>query len=276
MPIIDREPVAPKDVKIHVVVPFYNCYGRAFIHRCLRTIQDQVHPHVNVVVIDDASDDGSSWYAEGICKELGWTYHRNDTNLKCPHNIWLGVQKTRAELRDVIFLLDGDDYLPHERVLSRVAEIFAEADTWMTFGQYMSDPPDYHCAPAIPPTEHTVRHRTFRTAPMFFNHPIIFRRFLFDSILESEFKDKEGNWFQAGYDRTIIYPLLERATGETYFDKFYGEELQRVYWRFINEVLYVYNSENPQSEWRVVSAEARHVDQIHLRPPLTPLKVRAL
>lgn len=263
---ISREPVAPEDVMIHVIVPFYNCMG--WIDRCLRTLQDQTHPKFQVVVIDDASNDGSSWYAEGICKELGWAYYYNEKNMKCPYNLWYAIGKTGAAPGDVIFLLDGDDYLPHERVLSRFAEVYGEADVWMTYGQYMSDPPDYGCTPAVPPPYEAVMYRSYRKVNCFFNHPITFRKFLFDAIPVEEFKDNDGNWFQAGYDRTLIYPLMELATPYPW-NKVNDNEAD--HWRFLNEINYVYNSENPNSDWRVMAKETLLVDQVHDRPPLNPL-----
>lgn len=268
---ISREPIAPSDVQIHVIVPFYNC--QRFISRSLLSIADQTHSKVNVVAVDDCSSDSGGTYAKMICERAGWTYHRTETNLKCPHTLVVAVELTKAEPRDVIFILDGDDYLPHEGVLARWAEIFAEADTWMTFGQYMSDPPDWHCTPAVLPPESATIERSWRLArPIFFNHPIAFRKFLFDAIPHTEFQDDDGNWFQAGYDRTLVYPLMELATSFPRDDENWKIR-QPVHWRFINEIGYVYNSVNPNSEWRLGQAEAEKTDIIYDRPPLNPLRL---
>ena len=265
--LLNREPMASEEVKIHVIVPYYNCHE--YLDRCLGSVMDQTHKKLNVVLIDDASSDGGSGSGEDIANKSGWTYHRNDENMKCPHNIWLGVQKTGAHPQDVIFLLDGDDYLPHERVLARTAELFAEADTWMTYGQYMANPPDWRCTPAVPPPHRAVFERNFRQINIFFNHPIVFRRFLFDAIPLEEFKDNEGNWFQVGYDRAIFYPMIELATSYPQWKK------QELHWQFINEVSYVYNSENPISDWRVTPNNGYSIiDQVHTRPPLKPLRYR--
>lgn len=248
-----NEPKDPSDVMIHVVVPFYNC--QRWITRCLYSIRDQTHPKVNVVAVDDCSKDSGGTYAKMMCEANGWAYHRNEINIKCPQTLAVGIDLTNARPRDVIFLLDGDDYLPHPEVLTRWSQLFSEADIWMTYGQYMSDPPDWRCTPATTPES-----EDYRNIKMFFNHPIVFRKFLWDSIPKDQFKDDDGNWFQAGYDRTIIYPLMERATPE--------------HWRFINEVAYVYNSANPISEHRLGLAEAERVNVVHSRPPLKPLQVR--
>lgn len=267
-----REPLTPEQVKIHVVVPFYNC--QRWITRCLYSISDQTHERVNVVVVDDCSKDSGGTYAKMMCEANGWTYHRTEENQKCPHNLVVGIELTKAAPRDVIFLLDGDDYLPHSGVLARFAQIFAEADTWMTYGQYMSDPPHWGCAPAVPTPLEATWDRSFRkVAPVFFNHPIVFRKFLWDSIPESEFRDNQGNWFLAGYDRTIVYPLMERATDLPRSGQD-GESQQEVHWKFLNEVAYVYNSENPCSDWRMNSEATERVNIVHDRPPLKPLKVR--
>jgi glycosyltransferase involved in cell wall biosynthesis len=263
--LISKEPLPPNEVKIHVVVPFYNCIN--WIERCLNSVKIQTHSNLGVVVMDDASTDGSSLVAAKICENEGWTYHRNEVNHKCPENIWLGVSLTNAEDGDVIFLLDGDDYLPHDGVIARFGEIFAEADTWFTYGQYMSDPPDYRCTPASAPSTETIIDRTYRKVSCFFNHPLVFRKFLFDSIPVDQLKDNSGNWFKAGYDRSIVYPLIELST-PTPSGRDGGET---DHWRFINEVSYVYNSINSESEWRLGLEEANVVDQVHYREPLNPL-----
>lgn len=254
--------------RLHVIIPFYN--AGHWIDRCLRSIRSQYSEMERplVQVIDDASTDGSGELAKELCEEFHFKYIRNLTNQKCPQNIFQAVQHSEARPWDVIFLVDGDDYLPHQKVLFRVGQLFAEASTWLTYGQYMSDPPDYGCAPALPPPENTIRHRTYRktsASQQFFNHPLIFRRFLFDAIPVFELQDNDGDWFTTGYDRTIMIPMLELASGEIQ------------HWKFINEILYVYNSGNSSSEVKVPELQqaTQVVDQIYDRPVLPPLELTA-
>jgi glycosyltransferase involved in cell wall biosynthesis len=158
-----RDLTAPMDVQVHVIIPFYNC--EPFLMRCFETLRTQTHRKINVVVIDDASDDGSSEFASAYCMKRGWTYYRNEENLRCPYNLWLGVQKSGANPWNPIFLLDGDDYLPHDNVMARIAELYSEDWCWLIYGQYMAEPSDANCAPAIPPPYQAVFSRGARNHP---------------------------------------------------------------------------------------------------------------
>jgi hypothetical protein len=60
------------------------------------------------------------------------------------------------------------------------------------------------------------------------------------------FQFEDGQWFPAGTDSAIMIPALEQA----------GERHD-----LIPEVLYQYNSENPNSDWRVHLKEIRKVDE---------------
>lgn len=247
--------------EVHVIVPFYNC--KDWIDRCLNSIAMQ-NDRPRVFVIDDASTDGSSLIAEKLCAQHKFWYYRSKTNRKCPYNIWWGVKESSAKPQDVIFLLDGDDYLPHGNVVHRIKEVYDQASTWMTYGQYMSDPPDYGCTPAIPVPPWAVAARGYRAVnTTFFNHPITFRRFLFDAIPEDAFQDENGDWFRVGYDQLLMYPLLELASPEDNVP----------HWMFLNEILYVYNSANPLSDWRVNRDEGIRVTKAVQRPALPSLQL---
>ena len=259
-PNIYTEPKHPKDVPIKVVIPFYNC--EKWLERSLRSVAIQSHAMKEVFVIDDASTDGSSEIAQNICRIHGFNYIRNEENLKMPLNLVNTVKIMNANPMDVIFILDGDDYLPHANVLRRVGEIFAVANVWFTFGQYMSDPPDYACAPAQPPSLEAIKNRSYRKdAVSFFNHPLIFRKFIFDQIPEQYLQDKNGKWYQAGYDRAIVYPLMELCSD--------GDP---PHWLFVNEILYVYNSINDLSEFRLDPDWGKMVDDVHEKRPLRPYR----
>lgn len=221
---------------IHVLIPSYNC--GEWIERCLQSAFIQDTPATKVLVIDDASNEVG--YAEktlGLCLDRNFMYLRNDRNMKCPYNLWLGVKTLNPEPDDVIFLLDGDDFLPDEHVFTRMAEVYSDPDVWMTYGNYQPYPYDtgQTLASAYPPK--VVRDRDFRKAGNRFNHPITFRRFLFDAIPEADLKNRSGEWFRGGYDFAIIVPMLEMATGAHY--------------KFLDETLYMYNAVNPISDSKV-------------------------
>lgn len=219
---------------VNVIIPSYNC--SAWIDRCLKSVDTQDFSPNRVIVIDDASPD--SGYAANVaelCQQYGFTFLRNDTNRKCPYNIWLAMHLLEdAGPDEVVFLLDGDDFLPDPTVLRTVMETYADSDVWLTYGNYRPEPFDtgQTLATAYPPE--VIAARSFRKAGAHFNHPLTFRKHLWDHLTPADFQDDNGKWFRGGYDRLLMIPMLEMAAPD--------------HFRFLDKHLYSYNAVNPISD----------------------------
>lgn len=222
----------------------------------MESVVAQRRPPDQVLLIDDAStQEGYEWLALGLCEQYDFRYVRNRVNRKCPYNLRLGINMLEPEPEDVIFLLDGDDFLP-VHALHRISEVYEDPDVWLTYGNYQPHPHDtgQQLAYAYPPE--VIANRTFRTYVDCFNHPLTFRKFLWDGVTDEDMQNREGAWFTGAYDKVIITPMLEMAG-----DRF----------RFINETLYFYNAVNPASEShaevsRIV--ESREMIQRPIKPRL--------
>lgn len=247
---------------IHILIPVYN--GERWIKRCVETAAMQQHDNFDVTVIDDASTDDTYNIVHGVAQEGrgSITIHRNQKNQKCPRNIYEAVKRSNWGKQDIIFLLDGDDWLPHSWVLKEINKAYTP-DIWMTYGNFTSVPPVAGQTKAEPYPADYIKTRAYRQYNRIcFNHPITFRKKLFDKIHPDDLKDNRGKWLTAGYDQAIMFPLLELATdydGTAHF-------------RYLSESLYVYNSINPQSDNLVVDAEVwRQVAKLWKRPPYLPM-----
>lgn len=231
---------------IQVVIPAYNC--EAYIERCLRSVGEQTYGDFDVLMIDDASSDNTWRIMERAARAGRWDARYNPENLKMPHNL---VHAREGDSDDVVFLLDGDDYLPHPEVLTTVAELFDDGDLWLSYGSYTRDPdPTWMPNPAGPYPDWVVEQRAFRaysSLALVYNHPLIFRRWLFNEVTDGELHDDEGHWFTRCYDHVIMMPMLELAAE---------------HFMWCPEVLYVYNEENPTSEAKDPTARAE-ADRIH-------------
>lgn len=244
-------------VAIHVLIPSYNC--GPWIERCLASLV-QTHEPASVLLIDDASTEpGYSEVASKLCSDHGFRYHRNEQNMKCPYNLRLGIDVLSPESEDVIFLLDGDDFLPHERVLERIAEVYSDPDVWLTYGNYTPYPKNTGQVLAYAYPDDVIARRSFRTYNACFNHPLTFRKFLWDEVKDADLQTKEGRWFTGGYDMVIMSPMLEMSAPDHY--------------RFLNETLYCYNAVNPISD---ATVNVRLVEESRemMRRPKKPKLVR--
>lgn len=223
---------------IQVIVPFFNC--GPWIARTLFTLDLQVGARFDVFVIDDESTDGSSVIAEALCQEYGFTYHRNTENMKCPHSIREAVMLADPHPETIIFLLDGDDFLPHDGCLASVqAEYDNDPELWVAYGKYDSAPYDVGCRQAYGYSDQVIADRSYREAGPHFNHPLTFKTWLWNRIKDRELQTPNGGWLQLGYDRAIMYPLLEMAT----------DYAGKTHWKCMQEIIYTYNSINPFSEF---------------------------
>lgn len=232
---------------INVIVPSYNCGD--YIFRCLSSLKNQtINEEFKVLVIDDASDQvGYSLLTETLCDYFGFQYHRNDINLKCPFNLKLGIEILNPEEEDIIFILDGDDFLPNNS-LDRINKIYSSnSNVWLTYGNYQPHPSNTGQTLASQYPSKIVRRRDFRTAPSHFNHPITFKKFLWDQIDDKDLQTDDGRWFTGGYDRVIMAPMLEMASDN---------------YKFIDETLYYYNAVNPLSDVFVNLSKINESDQV--------------
>lgn len=219
---------------ISVLIPSYNCLD--YIERCLSSVDSQSLRPDKVIVIDDASTQpGYASLASELCDRYGFIYHRNDENLKCPYNIKLGIEKLELEDEDVIFLLDGDDFIP-DNAIERISEVYEDDGIWLTYGNYKPYPKNTGQTLAQQYPNYIIKKRDFRTAPSYFNHPITFRKFLWDGLKDSDLQTSSGRWFTGGYDRVIMAPFLEMACDN---------------YKFLDEILYFYNAVNPESDVKV-------------------------
>ena len=220
-------------VNIEIFVPAYNC--EKWIERCLNSILVQDYPHFNMTMVDDASTDSTGELMETFAYLSEDKVIHNATNQKMPRNL---TYLREGNPDDVIFIVDGDDYLPHEHVFTEVARCFQDPDLWLMYGSYTRYPdPSWMPNPALPfPPEiiDGISYREYSTYALVYNHPLVFRRWLLNEVSDREMQDNDGNWFDCAYDHVIMMPMLELAS--------FG------HFKWNPEILYVYNEENTMSE----------------------------
>ena len=159
---------------------------------CLASVRAQTEPHEHV-------------------------YVESDPGVTVAENLYMAIGRRASD--DVIVWLDGDDWLAHPEVLTRVREMH-EAGALLTYGQYMTiDGKPGHCAPYV--------HNSYRREPWLASHLKTFRAGLFHQIHPEDLQ-LDGEWLSLAVDVGVTLPMLELAGPE------------RV--KFCEEVLCVYNS----------------------------------
>ena len=132
----------------------------------------------------------------------------------------------------IIVLVDGDDFLAHPQVLTRLNAIYQDPDVWVTWGQFTRFPQDSEgfCAPI--PSE-IVSANAFRDYPFVSSHLRTFYAGLYQRIRPVDLQDSAGQFFTTAGDVAQMWALHEMAGPHG---------------RFVDEVLYQYNRENPLND----------------------------
>ncbi len=224
--------------RIYVITTVFN--AKEYIEKCLSSTCNQNYSNFHLYVVDDGSTDGTSEivrrYAELNPKTV--TARVNLTNTGCAlENIVIATSDSGDDPNDIICLVDGDDWLAHENVLSYINGVYSDAKVWMTYGQYEPASKSYKnmCQPLLSA-------RTYRNSGQWYtSHLHTHKRHLWDRIRDEDLRDIDGQHFKTAYDNAIMFPMIEMSG------------LNRI--KFIPDVLYVYNDLNPANEMKIKKQE---------------------
>lgn len=222
-------------VHFKVIIPSYNSLEWLKIN--LNSVRKQSYKNFAVCVIDDAStQEGQKEFILSYCKENNWKYIIRENNHGGMRNIIDAIQLLKPQDDDVIITIDGDDWLYHSDVFAILAEKYKNKDLLVTFGQYIEYPRWFLGSCAAIPNE-TLQKGNFREIHFIFSHLRTFRHKIWKLIEDSDLRDEQGNYFKTAQDRAMMYPIVEMCGGEGC--------------QFIQDVLYVYNNDNPINDAKV-------------------------
>ncbi len=243
-------------MRFHIITAAYE--SPAWIRGCLESVANQTHRDFKVCVVDDCSpSEEQRLIIKEICEREGenWQYIFNEEKKTTLQNQVMAIRSLNPDPEDVIVFVDGDDRLAHDRVLERLVEHYSDG-TLLTYGNYKSEPFSPTCAPPRQYPPDVVRRRSYRefarTGGIWFNHLRTFRAVLFQQLDDSDFQDDSGRWLQAGPDSALMMPCMELA----------GNRM-----KVLSEILYIYNSDNPISDWRRWPRQVDADHDIILRKP---------
>ncbi len=230
---------------IVVVIPSYN--NSQWYQRNIDSVVAQKYSNFRVIYLDDCSPDGTGRLVEDYIKERHLedkiTLIRNTVRRGALANIYTAVH-TCDDLV-IIVTLDGDDWLKHESVLTRVNKEYAQQGAWMTYGHYECYPkgdsePQKEMKPVI------VHYNMYREWDWITSHLRTFYAWLFKQIKLEDFLF-EGNFFDVTWDMAFMFPMLEMS----------GERA-----RPIPDILYVYNCANPINDFKTKLIRQIHCDKL--------------
>ena len=242
--------------ELAIVVPTYN--NSRWCIKNISSILAQKYENYHVYIIDDSSTDDTFQklydYLENHPLNYKVTLRQNTVRRGAMAN-WYD---TISELADHVIVLniDGDDWLAHDFVFMHVNAVYADKRIWMTYGQFKVWPGEYKgfCKRHAP---RVIRKHNYRYSDWLSSHLRTYYAWLFKEIEVEDFK-YDGVFLPTTCDRAMMYPLLEMCAGH--------------YYCFEDEVLYVYNAQNPLADVRRNCAlQQKMCGYIMSRAPYAPL-----
>jgi len=125
---------------------------------------NQSYDNFRVIFTDDHSSDDTFTKVSNAVNSSGKagkvTLIRNPHRMGALANLYNMIHSCADD--EIILTLDGDDWFPHERVLSRLNEVYSSPeDVWMTYGQYQNHP-DHNIGIAQPYPLNIIDGNSFR------------------------------------------------------------------------------------------------------------------
>ncbi len=240
-----------------VIIPSYN--NEKWCVKNLTSVLEQDYQNFRVIYIDDASTDATFEKVSALLSlSKEWQKRtqliRNEVNQGAMANLYHAIHSCLE--REVVVILDGDDWFAHYGVLSRLNRAYVNPETWLTYGSYADYPglKRGECSKRV--AESVVKEASFRKAPWTTSHLRTFYAGLFKRIKLQDLVEG-GKFYDATYDMAIMYPLLEMA---------------RDHAQFIKDILCVYNRATPLNDDKIRFARQQFLkNRIQNLPSYAPL-----
>jgi len=213
-----------------ILTTSYNC--EKFIEKSLLSIMSQKFKDFTCYITDDLSTDNTINIIKNTIKhDSRFILIENKTKMYQPGNYDQVIRGLDIPDDEICVEVDGDDWLPNSNVFELINEVYKDENIWMTSGsfKYHDGRPGF----ANPPTNFTnIRNQTFTLS-----HMRTWKSWLWKKIDVEDLKDSNGNYWGVAGDLSFMFPMVEMSGGE--------------HFKFIPEVLYVYNESNPINDHKV-------------------------
>lgn len=219
-----------EETHFKIVIPVYN--SEEWIERVLVSIQNQKYNNYECIVCDDISTDSTWPVIQSL--ELSDKFKKTVNKEKkfALKNIYDGTRSLDPSGEDVIIVLDGDDWLSNENVLSKLNEYYSKEKCLVTFGSFVRYPDGTIGQESSEYPKEVVKENRFREDQWRASHLKTFKYSLWQKVDVKDLHDDDGKFYEISYDQAMMLPLLEMA----------GERA-----KYIPEVLCVYNVGNPNA-----------------------------
>lgn len=238
-----------------IIIPSYN--NEQWCFKNLSSVLEQDYPYFRIIYIDDLSSDTTLSKVKAFIREYDAdnkiTLIANTQRKGACANFYYAIQSCNPN--EIIVMLDGDDWLADNHVLSILNEAYADPSVWITYGQFKEFPSGYlGSAQALP--QWVIETQSYREYDWVTSHLRTFYAFLFQKIKKEDLMYQD-EFFPMAWDLAMMFPILEMAGQHS---------------KFIPNILYIYNRATPINDNKVNINLQRHLDGvIHRMAKYQPL-----
>jgi glycosyltransferase involved in cell wall biosynthesis len=214
-----------------IVTTLYN--AEKYIEMCLGSIMSQTFKDFKCYITDDLSTDNSVNIVKNTIKgDNKFVLIENKIKMYQPGNYDQIIRNNDLINDDeVIVEIDGDDWLPDSKVLERINNIYLDKNVWIANGSFR-----YSNGSRGFSSKQT-NFNSLRTSRFTASHIRTWRAFLWRKINQEDLKDQNGDYWKVTGDLSFMFPMLEMSGEERY--------------RFMSDINYVYNEQNPINDHKV-------------------------
>lgn len=243
--------------KIVIIIPSYK--NEAWCVRNLQSVLSQNYQGFRVLYTDDHSPDNTALIVREFISRHGASERvkliQNEERRGAIHNLYNMIHSCEDD--EIVVTLDGDDWFAHPGVLKKIDSVYSDQDVWFTWGSYSNYPSNARgCSKPIP--RNILDARSYRKQPWCTSHLRTFKAKLFKLIKKEDFYDPNGKWLDMAWDLAFYIPFVEMGGHHG---------------RYIHDILYIYNNENPIQDYKVSIQRQGAMDAyIRSKRPYTKLE----
>jgi glycosyltransferase involved in cell wall biosynthesis len=214
-----------------IVTTAYNCQD--YIEKCIGSLMGQNFTDFKCYITDDLSTDNTVNVVKNMIKgDDRFILIENKVKMYQPGN-YDQVIRDNPDINDdeIIVEVDGDDWLPDSKTLSRINEVYSNKDIWIANGsfRYSNGSKGF--------SSRQENFNNLRGSRFTASHIRTWRAFLWRKIKQDDLKDENGDYWKVTGDLSFMFPMLEMAGEDRY--------------KFMEEINYIYNEENPLNDHKV-------------------------
>lgn len=217
-----------------IIIPSYN--NKNWYKRNLNSVFSQHYHNYRIIYIDDCSPDNTGQMVNEYIKLLNMehkiTVITNEERNGALANIYKAIHLCQPH--EIIVNLDGDDWLAHPFVLNHLNAIYQDSNVWLTYGQFQWWPKNVpgfsHNVPTDILEQNKIRDYGWATSALRTYYAGLYQKIKKEDLLYNDV------FFPMAWDLAIMFPMIEMAG---------------THCKFVDEILYIYNTESNINDHKV-------------------------